>query len=561
MCAQGHCQASHAKRVLSWRQGTFAKTFLRVEECLSKYGSPCGQRDRGTRALVRRLGRGPALRSTGPVREHQDFATVCSGPWRPSADAQLLGGIGMSSMAGLLDWKSVEDALVEVLEQNPQSDRLRALLAGEALILVRNWYGQLVLLLPCHRDELERSPCGPLIDALKEKAGPLALSPWTLCRDELFDAESYWADPSLLQLFGVELLLLERQDKERDWLTPTDSKTNTAHAAKRCVFFSVKGGVGRSAALIWLAIACAQRGRRVLVVDGDFESPGLSSSLLPRGDGQPAYGVIDWLTAQALGADPEALERMALEHTVESSPLNARLALPGEILVAPAYGNHTQAYVAKLARIYRQSPDGKAYARRINDFLLATEKQHRIDVTLFDCRAGIDDTAAVAITQLQADISFLFAINTSQTWDSYGLLFKHLQRNRALFASTNSEADDEPWELRRSLRLVSALTPQEHGPYVGYWDALQQNAYTTFSEIYDEDSGEDSDEDPQAFAPAPDDTDAPHAALCIKWVDALRAFNPLAEPGQLTDPLNKAAFDDFLGPAMALLGCVSRDGR
>lgn len=463
----------------------------------------------------------------------------------------------MTLISSLLNWESAEQALVQTLAQHPQKDSLQVLAAGEALILVRNWYGRLMLLLPCSKDELARSECGPLVDDLQKTAGSLALSPWVLCRDELFDAASYWSDPSLIQLFkedksgqALALLLLERQDKERDWLTPAKTIANPIQQTKRCVFFSVKGGVGRSSALTMLAITLAMRGKRVLVVDGDFESPGLSSSLLSAGDGQPEYGVVDWLTAQALGADTSSLERMALENAVAPSPLNARLDLQGQVLVAPAYGSQTEAYVSKLARIYRQSQDGKAYAQRLNEFLSVTEQQHKIDITLFDCRAGIDDTAAAAITQLQADASFMFAINTSQTWDSYRLLFKHLRRNPVLFATGVMGDDDEPWELRNSLRLVSALTPQEYGPYIGYLERLQQNAYETFSEIYDEDSGENT----YAFAPAPDDTNAPHAALVIQWVEALRAFSPLTEPGQLSDPLNQAAFSDFLNRATALLG-------
>lgn len=468
----------------------------------------------------------------------------------------------MKLVDDLLKWDSVERALVHVLEQHPLQGQLRILTAGQALILVRNWYGQLMILLPCSRDELARSDCAPLLDMLQQTAGSLALSPWMLCRDELFDAASYWTDPSLLSLFkeppsgeSLELLLLERQDKEKDWLTPASSEKNADKIARRCVFFSIKGGVGRSSALTMLAIKLAQGGKRVLVVDGDFESPGLSSSLLPAGDGQPNYGVVDWLTAQSLGADTKSLEGMALAHVIEPSPLNAKLELQGQILVAPAYGRHTEAYVSKLARIYRQSQDGKAYSKRLNSFLLIAEEQHKIDITLFDCRAGIDDTAGAAITQLQADISLLFAINTSQTWDSYQLLFKHLKRNLALFAKSKNSIDDgnELWDLRRSLRLVSALTPQEHGAYTGYFESFRQSGYDTFSEIYNEDSGD----NPQAFAPAPDDIDAPHSPSRVMWVEALRAFSPLTQPGQLTDPVNQAAFSEFLDSTTALLGSAS----
>lgn len=472
----------------------------------------------------------------------------------------------MSNMEQLLDWETVEQQLVQVLEQKTLvHQELHQLVAGESLILVRNWYGKLMLLLPCTRSELERSQCQPLLDALEQAARALALPQWVMCRDELFAASHYWNDPALLPLLdagqsdaGVQLQLLERQDKERDWLSPVAGNAETTKKSQRCVFYSVKGGVGRSSALIILAIELARQGKRVMVVDGDFESPGLSSSLLPAGDacaGQPDYGVVDWLTAQALGAEPEALRRMALASVVETSPLTAQLGLRGEIKVAPAYGKKTEAYVSKLARIYRQSPAGEAYAQRLNHFLQTIESEHQIDLTLFDCRAGIDDTAAAAVTQLRADVSFLFAIGTTQTWDSYRLLFKHLRRNPNLFPAQRriNGNGEEHWDLRQSLRVVSALTPQESGAYVGYFEKLQNNAYETFSTIYDEDDGDGENID-TFFAPAPGDEDAPHFPVRVMWNEALRAFNPLGEPDLLNDSMVRAGFDGFLQKALDILG-------
>lgn len=441
-----------------------------------------------------------------------------------------------ANLPNLLDWETVEQALIEALENHPNKSNLQTLIARKPLILLRSWYGQLMLLFPCTRSELERSECMALVEDLRLKAGVLALPTWKMCRDELFGADAYWSDPSLIPLTD-HLMLLERQDKDRDWLLPIPS-SNEIREAKRCVFFSIKGGVGRSSALTMLAIELTRRGKRVLVVDGDFESPGLSSSLLPRGEGQPTYGVVDWLTAQALGADTDTLQRMALEQVVEHSPLNARLGLSGQLLVAPAYGQKTQAYVAKLARLHRQSADGKSYAQRLNQCLNELEKAHRIDITLFDSRAGIDETSAAAITQLKADISFLFAIDTSQTWDSYRLLFQHLQRNKDIK------------DMREHLSLVSALTPENAGMYVGYFDDFQDNAYDTFIKIYDEDSGDDL----EAYAPAPDDENAPHHAARIMWNEALRAFNPLGQPDLLNAPMIKASFVDFLQKVITLLG-------
>jgi MinD-like ATPase involved in chromosome partitioning or flagellar assembly len=59
-------------------------------------------------------------------------------------------------------------------------------------------------------------------------------------------------------------------------------------------FYSFKGGVGRSMALVNVATELARKGRRVLVVDLDLEAPGLHTfaSLAPK---QPMPGMVDFV--------------------------------------------------------------------------------------------------------------------------------------------------------------------------------------------------------------------------------------------------------------------------
>jgi CobQ/CobB/MinD/ParA nucleotide binding domain len=464
----------------------------------------------------------------------------------------------MSSLEGLLNWQSTEISLKELLVRSEQLADLGALVAGEPIILVRNWYGRLCLLLPCTKSELDRSPCATLIDDLRRAAGALAIEDWVMCRDELFAADDYWSDPALIEFLhleqqGIKLRMLERQNKELDWLKlPVHSAL--AKRSKRCVFFSVKGGVGRSTALAMSAIYLAGLGRKVLVVDGDFESPGLSSSILPKGDGQPDWGVVDWLTAQALGASQAELDRMARQRCVEVSALTGRLGLSGQVMVAPAYGRATELYVAKLARLYRQDPQGADYGQRLERLLSVFESQHDVDITLFDCRAGIDDTAAAAITQIGADLSLLFAINTRQTWDSYGLMLTHMRRNLNLFGRHAMAGSAENFDIRPCLRVVSALSPQVAAA-PKYAEDFRSNAYETFAQIYDEDDP-DAEEPVDQFEPFSPDEDAkgaPHDALAIGTTDDLRYFDPLDKPAQLTDPLNQAAFVAFYPCLDALL--------
>ncbi len=52
-------------------------------------------------------------------------------------------------------------------------------------------------------------------------------------------------------------------------------------ATPRLVFHGIKGGVGRSTAIAMLAYHLAKKGKNVLLIDFDLESPGLSGLMLP----------------------------------------------------------------------------------------------------------------------------------------------------------------------------------------------------------------------------------------------------------------------------------------
>ena len=86
--------------------------------------------------------------------------------------------------------------------------------------------------------------------------------------------------------------VVERMLTESSW---SKRASEDCLSNKMVVFYSVKGGVGRSTALAVAAWHFAQLGKKVMVVDMDLESPGLSSSLLPK-DYQPDYGILYYLT-------------------------------------------------------------------------------------------------------------------------------------------------------------------------------------------------------------------------------------------------------------------------
>src|ERR1700730_17613040 len=61
-------------------------------------------------------------------------------------------------------------------------------------------------------------------------------------------------------------------------------------------FYSYKGGVGRTLALVNTAFRLASRGKRVFVLDFDLEAPGVDAFTLFR-DGQSRSGIVEYISS------------------------------------------------------------------------------------------------------------------------------------------------------------------------------------------------------------------------------------------------------------------------
>jgi hypothetical protein len=142
----------------------------------------------------------------------------------------------------------------------------------------------------------------------------------------------------------IMVRLLDRQVIGQDWLR-TRRFDEHGHPP-RVVFYGLKGGVGRSTALAMLAYRLARDGKRVLLIDFDLESPGLSGLLLPQ-EQVATYGLVDWFVKDAVGGD-EVLRDMS-----SLSPLADQT--QGSIRVAAAMGQGETAYLSKLAGLRRHA--------------------------------------------------------------------------------------------------------------------------------------------------------------------------------------------------------------
>lgn len=384
-----------------------------------------------------------------------------------------------------------------------------------------------------------RSDCVETIFALEKKLPDLGVycnkaASSVLCREDFFDPDSIFNSTGILQWSppnsDTVIRVLDRQVTGQDWLIP---KENSDSTPPRLVFFGIKGGVGRSTALAMLAYKLANSGKKVLLIDLDLESPGLSGLLLPQ-DHLADFGVVDWLIEDAVGQGDEVLRRM-----ISVSPLSE--STQKEIRVAAAMGQGDLFYLDKLSRAYADvaiENHSEPFTKRIHRLVEKLEELEKPDVVLIDSRAGLHDLAAVSIVGL-ASTAFLFATDTEQSWQGYKLLFSHWQSH-----------PDIAVDVRRRLAIVQALFP-ESDQSKRTKDFLEKS-YGLFSEaLYDEvlpgETGE-------AFSFDLEDESAPHYPLRINWNNRFQEFSPLLlSQGLFTDAEIEASFGNFFTGALDIL--------
>lgn len=340
-----------------------------------------------------------------------------------------------------------------------------------------------------------------------------------------------------MHLSGVNITvkLLDRRIVGNDWLHKPSPESATP---PRMVFFSFKGGVGRSTALAVLAADLARDSHNVLVIDLDLEAPGLGSVLLSD-DSMPSYGALDYFVENALGgASGDFMDQMVgTSHLVQGT---------GLVDVVPALGKSAakapQNVLAKLARAYMEdpSPQGpKSFLAQARSMVDALCLRKTYSAVLIDTRAGLNESSAASLLGLGADV-LLFGVDTPQTFEGYRYLLAHLAQ-----LVTYSPADEWRWRLR-TVHAKADASPE-------HLDSFRYRAFEIFSEtLYDELIEEASSS--EAFSFDAHDEAAPHYAWPILNSDTFRHFNPLEDHTQLTDSVYAAAFGSFLTQARDLLG-------
>ena len=320
----------------------------------------------------------------------------------------------------------------------------------------------------------------------------------------------------LRQVFWVERLVTGG-----DWWTV--KRSSTPEEIKRYTLYSVKGGVGRTTTAAVLAWHLARKGERVLLIDLDVESPGVSTAVLDPA-AQPEFGIADWFVEDLVGQGANVLERMV---ATPSWPQE----LEGHVFVVPAHGMDPGEYLAKLGRVYMGA--GGSWCDRLRRLLRGLEERCAPSVVLMESRSGLHDVAAATVTDVDAQ-ALLFGVDSESSWADYGVLFRHWQ------------AEGLATKIRERLSIVSALTPPDRS--VEYLEGFRERSWNLFRGLYDHQTENAS---AASFSFDVNDVSAPHQPMPVYWNQGFGPGTTLRELDQAALNLAYTPFLEQFGELMA----------
>jgi MinD-like ATPase involved in chromosome partitioning or flagellar assembly len=283
-----------------------------------------------------------------------------------------------------------------------------------------------------------------------------------------------WDDDSISPRWYV----LERHIAKQTWTDkqvgePPWSETFVEKRQKPAIvsFFSFKGGVGRTSALVATALTLARNGLRVAIVDLDLEAPGLATIF--SADNANNLGVIDYLLEKNIQGDDWKLRTNLISISEQSL-----LGDDGEPLQLIPAGAVDSNYLEKLARLdFQNLVDGELQSILVDMLRELNSAVRSLDFILMDARAGFHDIGGLAISNLSHGV-VIFGTQSRQSWAGLTHVIRHL-------ASSGVDAR-LPLILAHSMAPSAGISGREKELAEfrdGAYDVFRENYYSVDEDV------------------------------------------------------------------------------
>jgi len=187
-------------------------------------------------------------------------------------------------------------------------------------------------------------------------------------------------------------------------------------------FYSYKGGVGRTTALVLFANYLAyHKGKKVVIIDFDFEAPGIINFF--NFEDESKNGVIEFIL------DTQSSKREINFRRDYSFQVSKEISGDGDIYIIPAGDiKNIESYIEGLARIDLNS--SITIVKKILNLFEIIKKEFSPDVILIDSRTGINDVFGLLSHYLSTLVIGFFS-NSTQNKPGLKMFLKYLLKEEA----------------------------------------------------------------------------------------------------------------------------------
>ena len=413
-----------------------------------------------------------------------------------------------------------ERELAEWLARKPEGPRWRALLVSDVLAKLR-----VVLWGPSNEWESGRAE----VDQKLREAATVFWSGSVLQgRNRRIHLDGGWQEKAWRQAKrrneSDRLRVLERRLGKTGWFEAppeppwamSGKKVRGKKPPAIALFYSFKGGAGRSTALAATALQLAAAGERVAVVDADLDAPGVGSLLAGRDGAIASSGVVDYLLERRVVGDENALDISDYyhRHVTDSA------ASTGEISVFPA-GTFDDRYVEKLARIdYGAPPDGSEHP--FVSLLTQIRRDLEPEWILVDARAGLGEVSGF-LTGGLCHLHVLLGTLADASWRGLERMLDRTGGDRVRAGRPQAEC-----------LLAAAMMPRsDEQQFKELVERFTDRAREVFSESYYAAPADIKSPDEFWTLDDLESTDAPHVPVVLPYEERLATFRDLSEVAEL----------------------------
>lgn len=231
-------------------------------------------------------------------------------------------------------------------------------------------------------------------------------------------------------------------------------------------FYSFKGGLGRTTAMVLSAITMARVGKKVVLLDLDLEAPGLSSIFENENhDYTKVKGVLDFLIE--LSANSNNIKRLKIDDyyfTVNSQELVGTNG--GELIIVPAAAtdeDSAEGYIDKLSKTNITFNEHKTFL--LDNLMRVIQNELKPDYILLDTRTGINDIGGMVFNRY-SNMIFLFFYGNQQNMFGLKAMLPNLVKTKAPFF------------------LINSPVPENESDKAEELDYFIESSYSLFSELY-----------------------------------------------------------------------------